>query len=266
MNNWALITGASSGIGYELAKLLAADRFNLVLVARREIKLRQFAEELRARHGIAVKVLAKDLSSTTAAKEIFEELHDTPISILVNNAGFGWYGAFAKEELKNSLDMMHVNMDALVELTRWFLPQMLARREGRILNVASTAAFQPGPFSAVYYATKAFDFSFSCALTEELSDTGITVTTLCPGGTHTEFHVRAGGKLPVSRLFPIMEAKEAAEAGYRGLMQGRQIVIPGAMNQITSTFAKCMPTRFVAKVVRKINREGDQTRGAHAPH
>ncbi len=259
MKGLALITGASSGIGYELAKLFAADRFDLVLVARRETKLKQFAEELRAQHGIAVKVLAKDLSGAAAPKEIFEELRDTPISILVNNAGFGWHGAFAKEELQNSLDMMHVNMDALVELTHRFLPQMLTCHEGRILNVASTAAFQPGPFSAIYYATKAFDFSFSCALAEELSGTGITVTTLCPGGTYTEFHVRAGGKRHISRRLPMMEAKEVAKAGYRGLMQGRRIVIPGAVNQITSTFAKWMPTRFITKVVRKINREEDQS-------
>jgi short-subunit dehydrogenase len=259
MNNWALITGASSGIGCELAKLFAANRFNLVLVARREMKLKQFAEELQTQHGIAVKVLTKDLSSATASEEIFEELRDTPVSILVNNAGSGWHGAFAREELQNSLDMMHVNMDVFVELTHWFLPQMLARREGHILNVASTAAFQPGPFSAIYYATKAFDFSFSCALAEELSGTGITVTTLCPGGTHTEFHARAGGKRHVSRRLPMMEAKEVAEAGYRGLMQGKRIVVPGKVNQITSIVAKWMPTRLITKIVRRINREEDQT-------
>jgi short-subunit dehydrogenase len=257
MKNWVLITGASSGIGCELAKLFAADQFNLVLVARREEKLAQIATELQARHGIEVKVLAKDLAKHTAAKEIFENLRGTQISILVNNAGFGWHGAFANEDLENSLDMMHVNMDALVELTQWFLPQMLAQQEGRILNVASTAAFQPGPFSAIYYATKAFDLSFSFALAEELSSTAITVTTLCPGGTHTEFHARAGGKRHVSRRLPMMEAKEVAEAGYRGLMQGRRIVIPGAVNKITSTLARWMPLNFITKVVRKINCEED---------
>lgn len=257
MSQWTLITGASAGIGYELAKVFAANHFNLVLVARREAKLRQFAEELQARHNVAVKVIAKDLANPAAPQEIFEELRDTPISILVNNAGFGWHGAFVRSELQNSMEMLHVNMDAFVELTHRFLPQMLARREGRILNVASTAAFQPGPFSAVYYATKAFDFSFSCALAEELSGTGITVTTLCPGGTHTEFQARAGGSRHLKRPMPMMTARAVAEAGYRGLMKGKMIVVPGTSNQITSTLAKWMPTRFITKIVRRIN--GDES-------
>src|SRR5258705_10147996 len=190
MSNWALITGASSGIGYELAKLFAADQVNLVLVARNETRLKQVADELRAGHGVSARVLPKDLSLATAPVEIFDALRDMPISVLVNNAGFGWRRQFAKGELQRSLEMMHVNMDALVQLTCLFAQQMVARGQGRILNVASTAAFQPGPWTAIYYASKAFVFSFSVALAEELAATGVTVTTFCPGPTRTGFFDR----------------------------------------------------------------------------
>ena len=150
MSKSALITGASTGIGYELAKLFAADGWHLVLVARNEARLQQVAAELRAAHHIEVEVLAKDLTVASAPGELFEALRNTPISALVNNAGFGWQGPFARGELQVSLDMMHANMDALVQLTHLFLQPMLARGEGRILNVASTAAFQPGPFTDIY--------------------------------------------------------------------------------------------------------------------
>jgi short-subunit dehydrogenase len=153
MNQWALITGASAGIGSELAKLFAGDKFNLVLVARNEARLNQLAAELRSQNGIEAKVVAKDLSSATAPQEIFDALRDTPVSILVNNAGSGWHGAFAETELQRALDIMHLNMDALVRLTHLFVQPMLARCAGKILNVASTAAFQPGPLISIYYAS-----------------------------------------------------------------------------------------------------------------
>ena len=154
MKDWALITGASAGIGFELARVFAANHYNLILVARREATLQKLAAELTTRHGVEVKVLVKDLALPSAPLEIFEELKSTPVAILVNNAAFGWYGAFADEAPENAREMMQVNMTALVELTRRFLPPMLARKDGRILNVASTAAFQPGPFCAIYFATK----------------------------------------------------------------------------------------------------------------
>jgi len=251
-NNRVLITGASTGIGYELAKLFAADGWHLVLVARNEARLQQVAAELRAAHRIDVKVLAKDLAVPTALAEIFEALRDTPITALVNNAGFGWQGPFARGEIKVSLDMMRVNMDALVQLTHLFVQPMLARGAGRILNVASTAAFQPGPFTDIYYASKAFVYSFSVALAEELAGTGVTVTTLCPGATRTEFHDRAGMQRSL-RWLPLMEADEVARIGYRGLMRGKRIVIPGTMNRIAAALSKCLPARFTAKMVRGIN-------------
>jgi len=185
MKEFALITGATVGIGYELAKLFAAEHFNLVLVARDEARLKNVAAELRNAHNIEAIVLSKDLSNGAAPREIFDALSAVPISVLVNNAGFGSQGAFAEEKLELSLNMMHVNMDALVQLTQLFLQPMLKRRSGRILNVGSTAGFQPGPFTDIYYATKAFVFSFSVGLAEELAGTGIIVMILCLGFTKT---------------------------------------------------------------------------------
>ena len=251
-NNLALITGASTGIGCELAKLFAADGWRLVLVARNEARLQQVAAELRAAHRIDVNVLAKDLTAVTAPAELFEALRDMPISALVNNAGFGWQGPFARGDLQVSLDMMRTNMDALVQLTHLFLQPMLARGEGRILNVASTAAFQPGPFTNIYYASKAFVYSFSVALAGELAGTGVTVTTLCPGATRTEFHERAGMQRSL-RWLPVMEADEVARIGYRGLMRGKRIVIPGVMNKVTAALGKSFPSRLTAGMVRRIN-------------
>src|SRR5689334_13383206 len=148
MNDWALITGASAGIGYELARLFAADQFNLVLVARDETRLKEVAARLQDECRIATKILVKDLSRHTAAPELFESLRDTPISALVNNAGFGWQGGFLETELSRSLDMLEVNVTSLVQLSRLFAGPMVSRGRGRIMNVASTAAFQPGPYTA----------------------------------------------------------------------------------------------------------------------
>ena len=252
MSEWALITGASSGIGWELAKLFAADKFNLVLVARNEARLNQLAADLRARHGIKVKVIAKDLSAPTAPQELFDDLHATPVSILVNNAGIGWHSAFAKTELQQSLAIMHLNMDALVKLTHLFMQPMLARRAGKILNVASTAAFQPGPMVNVYYASKAFVHSFSYALACELEGSGVSVTTLCPGTTHTEFFAR-GNFGPVRAAFT-MDARTVAVAGYRGLLRGKWVVIPGLTNKLASALAKRLPARWAAAVVQRLHK------------
>ena len=251
MQQWALITGASTGIGYELAKLLAADHFNLVLVARNETRLNQVANELKAAHGTTTRILPKDLSDSATPQEIFEASRDTPISVLINNAGFGSMRPFAEEDLKCSVDMIRVNVESLVQLTHLFLRPMLERKAGRILNVASTAAFQPGPFTAIYYASKAFVFSFSVAVAEEVSGTGVTVTTLCPGFTKTEFHERAGMKR--SSGIPMMSAEAVATAGYRGMLRGKRIVIPGTVNKITSCLAHCMPVNLTSRIVRKIN-------------
>ena len=251
MSHWTLITGASSGIGLELAKLFAADRSNLVLVARDESRLNQLAAELRARHDIQVKMVVKDLASATAAREIFDALPDTPVSVLVNNAGFGLYGPFAETDLSAQTGMTLVNMTALVQLTYLFLGPMLARGRGRILNVASTAAFQPGPNASVYYASKAFVYSFSRALARELENTGVTVTVLCPGTTRTEFFSRAG--MHPAGVWPMMDARTVAEIGYRGCLRGKRVVIPGLLNRIGSFLAKLAPTRLTTAIVLRIH-------------
>jgi short-subunit dehydrogenase len=252
MENWALITGASAGIGYELARLFAADHFNLALVARDEGRLKALAARLEKEQGIATKVMASDLSKRGAGAELFESLRDTPIAALVNNAGFGWQGAFLETELSRSLDMLEVNVEALVELTHLFTRPMVARGHGCVLNVASTAAFQPGPYTAMYYASKAFVFSFSVALKEELRGTGVTVTTLCPGFTRTEFHERAR-MVRASKFFSMMPADTVARIGYEGMKRGEGIVVAGMMNRLTSFIARRLPAGFTARIVRRIN-------------
>jgi uncharacterized protein len=251
MNDWALVTGASSGIGLELAKCFAAGHFNVVLLARNETRLNQVAQELRTQHGIQTKVLVKDLASPTAAQETFDALRDTPISVLVNNAGFGLHGPFVKGDLRAHTELMQVNMIALVQLAYLFAQPMLSRGRGRILNVASTAAFQPGPFINVYYASKAFVHSFSYALSEELKDSGITVTALCPGTTRTDFFKR--GHFGPVRVPFTMEPDTVARIGYRGLMKGKRVVIPGVSNKILSFIAKRVPVRITTAAVARIH-------------
>ena len=258
MRNWALITGASQGIGYEFAKLFAGNGYDVVLVARDKAKLEQVADELRARHGGEVKVLVKDLGTTGAAQEIFDELQrdNLFISVLVNNAGFGFQGPFAELDLQGHRHMIHVNMTALTELTHLFLKPMLARHEGRILNVASIAAFQPGPYMALYYASKAFVYSFSCALSEELKGTDVTATVLNPGLTTSQFHARAGLKRPRHRAF-MMSAEAVAKIGYQAMMRGKPIITAGWSNKMITTIAKILPTRFTSKITSAANKSAE---------
>jgi short-subunit dehydrogenase len=246
-----LITGASGGIGYELAKLFARDHHNLVLVARRADKLSQVATELQA-HGVMVKIVALDLAAPPAAKFLFDQLHRDGIAvdILVNNAGFGAYGEFAQMPEAEILGQIDLNIRALTELTRLFLPPMVQRRSGRIMNVASTAAFQPGPLMSVYYATKAYVLSFSEAIANELRNTGVTVTCFCPGATHTDFAKRAG--VENSRLFKVaaMSAEKVALDGYRAVMEGRTLAISGAHNWMVAQSTRFAPRKMVTAVSR----------------
>ncbi len=249
-NQWALITGASSGIGLELAKIFASNGWNLLLVARNASRLERVADELRSGRQIETAVVPKDLAQPEVAREIFAAAADRPVSALVNNAGFGSYGEFFRTPLRIQTDLMQVNMFALVELTYYFLQPMLARRDGRILNVASTAAFQPGPTVSVYYASKAFVYSFSYALAVELKGTGVSATALCPGMTRTEFFERA--RLRMRKGFA-MDARPVAEAGYAGLMKRKRVVIPGALNWVMSFFAKRTPPALPSEIVRRIH-------------
>ncbi len=252
MKNWALITGASAGIGCELSKLFAANGYNVVLVARDRIRLESLAAELRTRYPIHARVLVQDLSQSGAAQKIFDELVDLPVTALVNNAGFGVFGLFSENDLTRQTEMVQVNVTALMQLTHLFLKPMLLRGSGRILNVASTAAFQPGPTVNVYYATKAFVYSFSYALADELDGSGVTVTTLCPGGTRTEFFDRAGHR-PLNAAV-LMDAALVARIGYRGLMHGQRVVIPGLLNRIMAFISKRLPGWMTSPVVRRIHK------------
>lgn len=249
----ALITGASTGIGRELALLFAKEGHSLVLVARNEQKLLELAGELKEKFGISVKVIPKDLSLARSPSEIFIELQEAGIFIdsLVNNAGVGGHGPFAQTDLDTELDMIQLNLVSLTHLTKLFLKEMLKRGSGKILNVASTAAFQPGPLMAIYYATKASVLSFSEALAEELRGTGVTVTCLCPGPTQTEFQERAGvGRLRLFDLTRMMTAEEVARVGYNGLMRGKRIVIPGIMNQLFVFLVRLGPRSLITRIVR----------------
>jgi hypothetical protein len=247
-----LITGTSGGIGYELAKLFARDHHNLVLVARSADKLSQVAAELQTQ-GVTVKTIALDLAAQPAPKFLFDQLQREGIAvdILVNNAGFGAFGEFAAMPEEEILGQISLNITALTELTRLFLPPMLARRSGRIMNVASTAAFQPGPLMAVYYATKAYVLSFSEAIANELRGSGVTVTCFCPGATHTGFARRAGTEN--SRLFKqlgAMSAEKVALDGYRAVMEGRTTAISGAHNWLVAQSNRFAPRKLVTAVSR----------------
>jgi len=250
----ALITGASGGIGYDLAKEFASHGYNVVLVARSKEKLEQLAQELRTTYGIQATVLTQDLGAPAAPQQIFDQLTQAGITVdvLVNNAGFASYGFFHEADTQKELDMIQLNVMALVYLTRLFLPGMVARRSGKILNVASTAAFQPGPLMAVYYATKAFVLSFSEAIANELKDSGVTVTALCPGPTESGFQARAAmedSKLVQSGL---MDSMTVAQAGYEGLMQGKTVVIPGLFNKVGAVAPRFVPRKMVTQVVRNM--------------
>ena len=250
----ALITGASSGIGEELAELFARDKSSLILVARSEDKLRALAERLSKTYGIQTLVLPSDLSRPQAAQSLFEAVTAAgwTVDCLVNNAGFGGLGYFDEMPLSQHSDMIQVNVLALTELTRLILPGMVARKRGQILNVASTASFQPGPNAAVYYASKAYVRFFSEGLQTELAGTGVTVTCLAPGPTKTHFNdVAKMEATPVFR-FNCMEVKPVALAGYNSMRAGHTLVVPGLVNKLLQCSAKYTHWGVVKQVMKRI--------------
>ncbi len=257
----ALVTGASSGIGWELARVLAEHGYDLVLVARRRERLEQLARDLIDTHRAHARVIARDLKDPTAPASIADELarESVAVDVLINNAGLGVYGPFSETPGAREIETIQVNVMALTDLTKRFLGGMLQRRTGSILNVASTAAFQPGPLMAVYYATKAYVLSFSEALANELEGSGVTVTALCPGPTITDFQKRAG--LERTRLFSsplVTDARRVARAGFAGMRKGRRVVIPGIANKALVQSLRFSPRGLVTKVARLIqeNRRG----------
>ena len=255
----ALVTGGSSGIGYELAKLFAADGYNLVLVARDRDRLANVAKELEESHSCRVAVLPKDLTVSRAPDEILEELqvNGVEIDVLVNNAGVGAHVAFHESDTQRMLDMIQLNVVALVHLTRLVLPRMVHRGAGRILNVSSLAAYQPGPFKAIYNASKAFVTSFSEAVSTELEGTGVTLTTLAPGLTITEFHERGGMTRSglASKAGIVMSAAQVAKIGYDATMSGKRTVITGFRNRASAlALGRILPKGLVLRIMSRINR------------
>ena len=246
----ALVTGASSGIGAELARLFGADGHDLVLVARRRDRLETLAGELE-HSGVSVRVISSDLSSPSAPEELVRELQSRTLTpeVLVNNAGVGVYGPFVETPLDREVAMIRLNVEAATTLAKLLLPAMVERRRGGILNVASTAAFQPGPLMAVYYATKAYLLSFSEAIADELRGSGVTVTTLCPGPVVTEF--QAGAGMEDSRLVKtplVMDVRRVARAGVRGFRRGKRLVIPGLQNRLIVQLERLLPRQVVTRM------------------
>lgn len=255
---YALVTGASTGIGNEISRLLAQDGYNLVLTARSAEKLNELKVELEEKYNIYAKVIVKDLSSSNASLEIYNEIasENISISVLINNAGFAVYGKFIENELQTELDMIQVNILALTTLTKLFANEMALKGGGKILNVASTAAFQPGPLMAIYYATKSYVLHFTEALANELKEQNIIISALCPGATKTEFQERAN--LNESRLFNnplVMSAEEVAKIGYDGLKEGKTVIIPGKMNKLLAFGTRLTPRKITAILARKIQEQ-----------
>ena len=251
----ALITGASMGIGKELAKIFAADGRDLVLVARSEGKLRSLGQELESAHGIKAHVVPADLTDPGAPAAIFASLENKGLHVdyLVNNAGFGTTGAFADVGLEPQMDMIQVNIDALVVLTHLALRGMLARKKGRVLNIASTAGFQPGPDMAIYYATKAFVLMFSEGIAEEVRDAGVTVTAHCPGATLTNFGNTAGNAKSILFKVGAAPADKVARHAYRSMMKGKVVAIEGLMNWLSAFSVRFSPRVLVRKITRWLN-------------
>lgn len=258
-NGTALVTGASSGLGLRLARLLAVDGFDLALVARRQAALEELAHHLASEHGIRARAVVQDLAQPGAASSVLARLGPQvgEVTVLVNNAGFGTFGPFHAADPDTQAQMVRVNVGALTELTRRLLEPMLDRGWGRIMNVASTAAFQPGPLMAVYYASKAFVLSFSESLSEELRDSGITVTAFCPGPTPTEFQERAGvegSRFLSGWIMRRTDPEAVARVGYKGMMEGKRIVIPGLLNRVLAQAYRVTPRSVMTRAVGVIQR------------
>lgn len=251
----ALITGASSGIGKEFARIHASKGGDIVIVARREEKLKELKSELEKNHNVKVMILVKDLTSAEAASEIYNEVKKAGVKVdyLINNAGFGGRGKFHERAWEQDLAMINLNVVALTALTRLFLPDFVKRNEGKILNVSSTASLMPGPLQAVYYATKAYVTSFSNGIAEELHDTNITVTALLPGATESEFAKTSG--MDKTNLFSnTSSAKDVAREGYNGMMEGKLNVIAGVTfsQRMMMGMAPVLPKKMLLRQIRQM--------------
>ncbi len=257
MEKYALITGASQGIGYEFAVVLAQMGYNLILVARNEEKLAKIQTELTQKNNIKVLYSAQDLSQASACEAVFTTFQDKNIEILINNAGFGDFGDFVESNWIKQNEMMQLNMVSLTHLTHLFLPKMVAQKNGKIMNIASTASFQPGPLMAVYYATKSYVLSFSEAIGKELENTGVTVTALCPGPTTSGFQAAASleeSKLVKGKKLPT--AQEVAVFGIKAMMKGKSVAVHGFQNNFLAGLVKFLPRKMVLSMVKSAQEKG----------
>lgn len=250
-----LITGASRGIGYDLAREFALKSYRLVLVARNGPRLCEIQEKFSTEFGIEVIILVKDLAIDGAALEIFNELEERNIvvDVLVNNAGIGDFGVFNNMQFQKISGMLHLNIVTLTELTRLFLKGMVERKQGKILNVASMAAYMPGPYMAVYFASKAYVKSFSHAIASELKGTGVTVTALCPGNTKTGFQREVGGENSnMAKLHMLTSSEYVAKAAVKALSEGKEVVIPGLINASLAMTTRLIPSRVKSRIIRRM--------------
>jgi uncharacterized protein len=252
---YALITGGTAGIGYELARLFAKDNYNLVIVARTEEDLEQVGQELTSEFGVNVITISKDLFKPDATFELYEEIKQQGIviNVLVNDAGQGNYGLFVESDLQRQLDIIQLNISSLTSLTYLYLKDMVARKEGKILQLASVASELPGPWQAVYHATKAYVLSFTEAIRSEVKDTGVTITALQPGATDTDFFNKAGmqdSKI-VQDESKLSDPAQVAKDGYEALMAGDDKVVSGFKNKLQTTMANVMPESMVADNMKK---------------
>lgn len=255
----ALITGASAGLGEQFAQRFAQDGHDVILVARNAERLAALGGKLEQAHGVKAHVVPADLSRPDAPERLFEEVRSRGLAVefLVNNAGFGSTGPFLEHELAREVEMVELNCTALLKLTHLFARPMRERGSGRILNIASTAGFQPGPYMATYYATKAFVVSFSEALAYELKGTGVSVTCYCPGATHTEFATRAGNEK--SRLFQrpgVAQAPDVVAHAYGAMMKGRVLSIHGVLNWLLMQSLRVSPRAVVRSIAANLNQQG----------
>lgn len=252
MKSTVLITGASSGIGYEFAKIFAKKHYNLVIVARSKGKLLQIKKEFEYKYKISVTVIVKDLSEKDAAYDVFDALQDKGIhvEILINNAGFGDFGKFVDCDWNKQYEMVQVNIIAMMQMTKCFMKPMIREGHGKILNLSSTAAFQPGPYMSNYYAGKAFVLSFTEAISMELKGTGVTIMALCPGPTRTGFEsVATLGKSKLFRTLKVAKASEVAKFGYKRLWKGKTVAVHGIQNKALSLGIKVTPRKLIRTIM-----------------
>lgn len=252
-NKTALITGAASGLGFEFSKLLAKDEYDLILIDIDQKKLVKTKSHIQKEHNIEIEILKKDLCKKDVAQEIFDLVKGKTIDVLVNNAGFGLFGAFSETSWSREFEMLNLHILTTTQMTKLFLTGMVEQNSGRVLNVSSLAAFEPGPLMSIYYASKAYILSFSEAIANELKGTGVTVTTLCPGPTNTGFQEVVSNHSSKNKIkFNMASAKKVAETGYKAMLAGKVLSIPGLLNKIIAFLPRIIPRKTVTSIVRKV--------------